>query len=695
MSSQASNTYFALKSSQELANDLAEESKEWQAYRAQGGMAQREKRSHELYFGEHFGSVNRKSPGMVRTGLRGEIVAFAVNHYRNLIKHQLTMATNQKPSFDVRAINSDDESQQQARLGVNILDYYWRDKELSQYCKKAAEQAQVYAKGYLFAFWDPSLGVPAGVQDVTDDEGNPKLDEKGEPVRKIVYEGDLCIENPLTEDVIVDPMARDWAKLEWAEVTLYRNKWNLVAQYPKHKEEIAGLDTLHDIDNYRKNRYRSSKLTALIPVRYFIHKKTRAVPNGRLMIRVGDDIVLYDDVYPYDDKWPLFRICPGEIFGTTEGYSDAFDLIGIQEAIDTLVTIAFTNQQAHGVQKVWMPTGGDISSTQISQALTILRSPPGTKPEPLQLTQTAKEIFDMLPMLQKWGETTYGVNSVVRGDPDHSLDSGVALGLVQAMAVQYASAFQQSWAQLLQDVASFILYLLKEFCRTERKIDLGGKMNRGYMTAFTGKSLSQINRAVVDLGNPMARTFAGRVQLADKYLEKGFIQTPQQYETVVETGSLEAMTENLTTQLSLIKQEKEALLEGQPVRALPGDKHLLHMQDHYALISNPEVRMNSRIVEGVLAHIMEHKNLYQTQDPIFAMISGEPPPPPPPMLPMPPGAPGMPPAGPQAGPPPGPGGPGPMMEPPMPPEMSGEIPPGAAPPPGLVPGAAMPPQGGM
>lgn len=227
-------------------------------------------------------------------------------------------------------------------------------------------------------------------------------------------------------------------------------------------------------------------------------------------------------------------------------------------------------------------------------------------------------------------ETISGVNSVARGNPEQSLKSGVALALVQSMAVQYASKFQESWAMLLEDGGTKIFELLKVFAQTERVAEMAGKVNKGRIQSFTGKDLDQIQRVVVELGNPMQRTVAGKVQIADHLLEMGMVKTPQQYLQVMETGSLDALTEGPEAELDLIRGENELMMDGKfdSVRVLVGDAHLLHVQEHRTLLSNPMVRMDDTITAGILAHIQEHKEIYETQEPFWAQISGEPPSPP-------------------------------------------------------------------
>jgi hypothetical protein len=101
-----------------------------------------------------------------------------------------------------------------------------------------------------------------------------------------------------------------------------------------------------------------------------------------------------------------------------------------------------------------------------------------------------------------------------------------------------------------------------------------------------------------------------------------------------------------------------------------GDMHILHSQEHGALLSDPDLRARANagepealtIVENILGHLLEHKQLHETQEPFYFVVSGEQPPPP--QMP-PPG-----PMGPEGSPPPPmEGASDPAMMAPMPGEM--------------------------
>lgn len=645
-----SSKYFATQSAREVVAHLMSSREAYYTNLSFCGLKEKMRKSYNLYYGNHYDSVGG-SAGLARGGMKGELVAPYVNHYRNLIKHTLALTCNQKPAFDVRAINTDPDALDEAKLGNDILESDYKFKHLGVLLKKSAEMSQVLGRGHMVSIWDTQKGEPYAATTVKDPEsGEELLDEEGKPQQKLVYEGDIVDDTPFAHDILTDGGLENWQKKDWVDVRLYENKFNLAAKYPDHKEEVASLASKNEDTTLRDfvfKRY-NVRETDQVAIYYFFHKKSPALPSGRLTIYCSQDVILYDGPAPppYDKVLPVFRIIPGEVFGTTEGYSDAFDLLGIQEAINILLTIGITNLNAQGIQKIWIPEGANVSASLLSKGLAIIRTPQGQKPEALQLTANPADLYKGLDFLVKSAETSSGINSVARGDPEHSLKSGIALAYVQAMASQYTSAFQESWANLNEEVASFRIKLYQNYASADRLIALAGKRKKAYVSTFSKNKISKLDRVVCDIGNPLTKTLGGRLEVSENLLQKGMFKTPQDYLTFIETGQPDVMTEDAFDEQMAIKQENDFLMDGKPVKAIPGEKHLLHSQKHMAIISNPAVRMNSQMVKNVLDHIQDHLTVKKTEDPIFSMISGEPPLPPDQPPPGPPGPPGPPPGGP-------------------------------------------------
>jgi len=139
-------------------------------------------------------------------------------------------------------------------------------------------------------------------------------------------------------------------------------------------------------------------------------------------------------------------------------------------------------------------------------------------------------------------------------------------------------------------------------------------------------------------------TLAGRVQMAEQMLQMQILKNPQQYIEVMNTGRLDAMYQGDQKIMLSIRRENEKLMEGKPVRALATDKHKSHIDEHTAILSDPDLREDQELAANVLAHIQEHIDLLRNTDPALLMMLGEQPLPPlSEMQPQPPGgAPGEP-----------------------------------------------------
>jgi hypothetical protein len=256
--------------------------------------------------------------------------------------------------------------------------------------------------------------------------------------------------------------------------------------------------------------------TTDVPVFEFYHKKTESLPDGRYILFLSEDIILQDRPMPYR-MLPVFRIAPAEILGTPFGYTPLFDIMPIQEAVNSLYSSIMTNNSAFAVQNVWVKPGSKLDMASISGGLNIIESL--EKPEAINLTSTPAETYKFVEMLERTMETLSGVNSVARGNPEASLRTGAALALVQSMALQFASELQQSYVQLVEDVGTSIIRILQDFAESPRLITIVGKSNRTYMKEFSNKDIQNVSRVTADVGNALAKTTAGRVQMADQLLQ--------------------------------------------------------------------------------------------------------------------------------------------------------------------------------
>lgn len=574
-------------------------------------------RAHQAYYGRSTTQNGARSDRVGRTGAQNELATVKVNHFRNLAQHMLTLCTSQRPAPQPVASNSDSKTHAQVTLAHGLLDYYSREKRVVRRLRDAAEGAVTFSEGYIETLWDEELG--ADYTAITQADGSVKR----------IKEGDLKYVVHSMLDVGRDPTVESWEEKSWCWTRHWVNRWELVARYPELRERILALPTKLNDPNRLANRFLSGASAGGaesedVAVYRFYHEKTAACPGGRQAMVAGPDLVFWDGPLAYP-AISVRRICPAEHAGTAFGYTPMFDLLGIQEVIDALYSIIVTNQTTFGIQTILAPKGHDLSWNQLAEGLALIEYDSRLgKPEALNLTYTPQEIFGFIRQLEDVMETLSGINSTVRGNPEASLKSGSALALVQSQAIQFASGLQQSYAQLVEDVYTDSLNLLKSFAKTKRVITIVGKHKRHLLREFNGEDISAISRVVVDSGSALSKTTSGRVQIAEQMLQNGLVKTPEQYLALINTGTLDPIVESDNNELILIRQENEALAEGRvDVEVLDTDAHRLHLMEHRGGLASLEARENPDVVQAFLAHMLGHVAALRQADPNLLSLIGE------------------------------------------------------------------------
>jgi hypothetical protein len=604
------NVYFAAKEPKELASILDSKASDWNNEINYNGFLDKLKKCYMAYHGAYYDNF-QNGHEITFAGEQGELVNLPVNQWRNFAAHMLNMTTSNRPALDCRATNTDYKSLVQTYLANNILEYYLREKKLEVYLKQAVEYAIVYGSGFITIEWDATRG---------------ELIEYIEETKTKIYEGDISFENLSPFDVMYDG-TKENNNHDWVLIRRWKNKFDLAAKYPEFSEEIKGLQTKSDHMNYRLGSSQNLDKTDDIQVFEFYHKRTDALPDGRYLMFVGNNIVLQDVAMPYR-MLPVFRIAPSNIHGTPHGYTPMFDLLPLQTMLNSLYSTIATNQNAFGVQNVLVPRGADINVNTLQGGLNVIDyNPLAGKPEPLNLTNTPAEVFKFIEIIQQNMETISGINSVARGQPQPSLESGTALALIQSMALQFMSGLQQSYVDLIESVGTAIIKILQDYAHTPRIVAIAGKTNRSYVQEFTGSDISDISRVVVDVGNPMARTTAGRVQMADQLLQYQAINA-HQYVNIIHTGNLNALTENSVHEDLLMKAENETLIKGEAPVAVFTENHQAHIEFHRSVLFDPELKKDPELVARVQEHIQQHINLLRTTDPQLLMLMNQQPLPP-------------------------------------------------------------------
>ena len=583
------NTYWASDETRVCADevlDLADNY--WDFCRSRGWFTQWRR----LYYCYN---PNRYTLGQtISSGESNEYRTIKVNHFRNLLEHIQTLSITDRPAWDPQSTNSDSKSQKQTIIAKGVLDYMMREKRVERHMHDATRNAILFTEGFISESWD----LHAGKALATDlDTGHTR------------HDGDLSYQSHEPVDVVRDPNLKSWNHRSWVILRTYENKYDLAAKYPEYKDEIIGQQSGITLDNhYLGGQFmdRSTK-SDQISVLTFYHVKSAACPEGRQMVMLCDGTVLSDSILLYQHL-PVHRISPSDQIGTPFGMSISQDLLPLQEMMDAHYTTILSINENYSIPKILLPTGSNIMADSLSagfQAITYNKE--AGAPSIMTMPTAPDGLFKAMQMLQQDMETISGVNSVSRGDPQASLKSGSALALVQSMAIQFHAPLQQSYIELLEDVGTATIQIMQDYADTPRIIQIAGKRNQGIIQqSFSNKDIMGISRVQVQVGNPLSKTVSGRLSIAQDLLQNKIITNAAEYLMVLETGQLEPMLQGPTSELLNLASENEMLLDGQDVPVLFTDNHVLHIQEHSALASDPTIRTNPQQFGIIAQHLQQH-----------------------------------------------------------------------------------------
>lgn len=641
-------TYWAADETSECIHAALEKRRQYRDWLLRTGRVGRMQRSLRAYYG-YTPNGDGDTSTILAGGDQGEIADLACNHFAALVRQALVLITSDKAAFKAVAGNTDYKSLAQAALADGLLEHYDRKLHVSDIEGSAAFRALLMGEGYVSVTWDAEAGDAYAVDP-----------ETGRAIR----EGDLSFRvfSPLevAYDVTATQGQRPWMLLETR-----RNKWDLVAQFPEKKDNILGAQLERDGFDYLLWNLDQPRVSDDVVRVYELYAPpSPAVPDGRLVIFVDADTALFDGPLPYDGV-PVYGMQPDETIGAASGHTSTFDLLGLQQALDMTATIATTNLQAGGVVNFWAPSANDLNVRQISGGMNFINSP--VKPEALNGVAMSPEVGRWAGQYVAWMQAISGINSAVRGDPDKGMPAQ-AMAFLQAQAIQFHSGLQKGFQRLREQVRTANIDLLKRYATTKRVALISGKATGYLRREFTADDLRGIDRVTVEAINPALRTMAGKKAIADELLQRGMLQTPQQYILLLTTGKLEPLFEGEEANLLRIRRNKELLQEGiglppvavgpdgrpmvdlatglaefaddgQPhVRPLKSDTHWLDIPEYLAVLAMPDARERPQVVQAVTEVVEYQLALWRSMDPaLIAVLKGQPAPmpampaPPPPL----------------------------------------------------------------
>lgn len=612
-----------------------------------------------------FPDEDGSSARILSDGEQDQLIQLRAAKARQLLTAYLSMLLGPQLTWRPQAVNSDADARAATILATQLLEERWKSGGMKGLVREWAENAAAFGEAYLLTLWDENAGEPLAV-DESEDAALGGVSE-----RVVGYEGDIRQEVVPPWRVVVDGAVTSPRDVQWYGVVVYRNRFDLAEAYGREADGSEG------------ERYRAiidaparwcGELDALpvdmepeadsVPLVLFFHRPTPSVPHGRFAAFVDGETCLWDvrltSVYP--GGIPLERLSFGDLMGTSRGYTPFWDMMAASRVRDDLISAAATNNTAGARQTLAVRSGADIESSKLG-ALNIITTPKDVHPRDavtvLDTVRTPPETYSFIESLANEMQSTLGLNDVALGQPERG-GSGVAYQLLAMAAVQQAQPQQSRIVEGIQRVGQTVLSILARHVSSERVLQVVGDSGANVLSEskWSGSQLRGVKRVIVDVGNPVEQTAAGRFELAQMYVKEGWAKSPEQVQQVLTTGRIEPLLQAERDQSLLIQAETQALQRGEAPVVHPLDNHSLHVREHASAVMSMDARGNPGVVEATWAHVAQHYLEYFgvpiEQDPMrydrLQGLLGYPPPSmvaPPPMGPPGPGGPPM------DGPPPG------------------------------------------
>ena len=574
------------------------------------------RKAYEMYYGRHFQDIHSEY-GIGTEGEQGEYSSVTINHMRALIKTQYSMLTQDKTTFDAQAENTDTKSRNATIVANLVLDQYFDEKQIENTLNDILELGLVTSTAYAYVHWDTDEGKPVGVDTETG---------------AVIKSGEVKVERKSIFDVFVEPWQDDWKKQQWCVVREMANRYDLMDIFPEFEQELRDAPSIRDLQQFEPF-YRADNDDYIFLYKAY-HKHTHALPDGRQTWFLDDSVVLFDELESPYEELPVIKFVPDTIYGSNYGHCPAFDLTPVQEAYGLLESSILTNQENFAVQNVIAPRHAGVNSTEISGGLNLVEydADPDMKgsdaPKPLNLLATPPEVFNQSKSYISYMEQISGINEVTRGKAGANVTSGTMAAVLASASQNFLNATEKNFIRLKEMVATRIIKLLAEFMTEEELLTYTGKSQVTAVQSFKGQDLQGVKHVKIQVGNPLGKSVAGRLEAAQMMLSQGLLKSPQEFLEVITTGSLQNTLEEGTAEMNLIQRENEMMSEGESPVVSALDNHQEHVASHRQLIMRPEIRSNPEKLQAALNHIEQHltelDNLAYGNPMLLALALGQP-----------------------------------------------------------------------
>lgn len=546
-----------------------------------------------------------------RAGEQGENVEVRVNWlYAHVnAKHQIIVAP--KLAWGCQATNTDSKSMADSSRGGNILEYRWKSTPAEVMAVSAVLGAILAGEEFVFAPWNPQAGKAM------------RFDKASGVVE---YEGDIERYAVPSWCVLRQQNVKSFDESPWLSAMVPRNRWDLIAQHPEMRDAILAVAAQTSTSN-QTTVSQSPSDPDIVVTHYFFHKKTPALPKGLQAVILSADCVLeFQALEPCYEHIPIHRFRAKDLKGTPFAYTSLWEAMGIQDLVTDMQGSLATNIVTFAKQMITAESDQNLPIDQLGNGPAVIYRPKGSAaPAPLNLMSASPEMFKHLERLKADQRMVLGLNDMAMGEPPQGPPNAQAWALLATANITNNSDEQRGLLDGVRSMARSELAIIKAKMDTPRKVAIVGVHGASIpkQDSFDKSDFHGIDDVTIEIENPLMQTAAGRLPIAQMFIDLGFVQVPEQIEQLITTGKLEPLTQELRDELIYIAWESEQILKGINPPVMISDSHQMHYRLHKGVMSKPEGRQNVEAINAYNAHQAAHAQMELNTDPRILAMSGQ------------------------------------------------------------------------
>lgn len=512
------------------------------------------------------------------------------NYLKDLIDNTASRFISRKPEYSVYPSDPKaPESKKKAKTAKKALATNAKMNRLDEKTHETIIDSYVQGECYWHIHWDPNMG-PFKLNEKERQKAKKvyfmSSDDVGIPVTPALRIGEVRTDKLDPRRVIVQEN-KDFDSAEWVIIIDYIPLESMRLAYPKYAKD---LKLTPGVQYFDPNEYVYTQAEN-ITVRFTLyHRSTPELPNGRQII-CTPEVILFNDDLPYKEfiekqKLPVIQLIDCAVPGSARGYAGTIMATGkkLQLMINNLWNIIFKNIATFTPLRMWPKRGGtNREELRSGTPMDVTYDEQYGAPKMISIDPVAQSVVQLIPMLEEKLMRLSNVMPPSRGVTIPNTESRLMLDFFKDQETAQSMPFDLKLRNFLVSWAESYLAIASEMYEDgdNRQIKYFGKRNAYTQETLSVKDLQIPVDVYVEQGGPFANTFEGKVsQIKDMLQIAPNALTPAEIVDILEVGSAEKMSDDITATINLAEDEIGAIMDGK--KDVKSPERYLDLLPYYA-----------------------------------------------------------------------------------------------------------------